>query len=41
MPKTGVVLYRELDGACPFVAWFDELPAKVQDMCLPPVGAVA
>jgi hypothetical protein len=31
--KTGVVLYREVDGSCPFVAWFDELPATVQDKC--------
>jgi phage-related protein len=21
------------DGSCPFVEWFDELPAKVQDKC--------
>ena len=31
--KTRVVLYREEDGSCPFVEWFDELPAKVQDKC--------
>jgi phage-related protein len=33
VPRTRVVLYRELDGSCPFLAWFDELPAKVQDKC--------
>jgi hypothetical protein len=33
VPKTKVVLYREADGSCPFVEWFDELPAKVQDKC--------
>ncbi|MGO9113123.1 MAG: type II toxin-antitoxin system RelE/ParE family toxin [Thermoguttaceae bacterium] len=33
MPKVRVVLYREEDGSCPFVEWFDELPAKVQDKC--------
>ncbi len=33
MPKIRVVLYRELDGSCPFVGWFDELPAKAQDKC--------
>ena len=33
MPRTGIALYREEDGACPFVEWFDELPAKVQDKC--------
>jgi phage-related protein len=33
VPKTKVVLYRELDGSCPFLAWFEELPAKVQDKC--------
>ena len=33
MPKTRVVLYREADGSCPFVEWFNELPAKVQDKC--------
>ncbi|HUA58072.1 MAG TPA: type II toxin-antitoxin system RelE/ParE family toxin [Verrucomicrobiae bacterium] len=32
-PKTRVVLYREEDGSCPFVEWFNELPAKVQDKC--------
>lgn len=33
MPKTRVALYREEDGSCPFVAWFDELPAKARDKC--------
>ncbi|HTT60542.1 MAG TPA: type II toxin-antitoxin system RelE/ParE family toxin [Bryobacteraceae bacterium] len=33
MPKTRVVLYREEDGSCPFIEWFDKLPAKVQDKC--------
>lgn len=33
MPKTRVVLYREESASCPFVEWFDTLPAKVQDKC--------
>ena len=33
MPRTRVVLYREADGSCPFLEWFNELPAKVQDKC--------
>jgi phage-related protein len=33
VPKTRVVLYRDIDGSCPFVEWFDELPAKIQDKC--------
>ena len=33
VPKTRVALYREEDGSCPFLEWFDELPAKVQDKC--------
>jgi phage-related protein len=33
VPKTRVVLFREADGSCPFLEWFDELPAKVQDKC--------
>jgi hypothetical protein len=33
VPKTGLVLYREADGSCPFVEWFNDLPAKVQDKC--------
>lgn len=33
VPKTRVALYREEDGSCPFIAWFDKLPAKVQDKC--------
>ncbi len=24
-------LYREEDGSCPFIEWFDKLPEKVQD----------
>ena len=31
MPRTRVVLYRDDDGSCPFLDWFSELPAKVQD----------
>ena len=34
MPRTKVVLYQDLDGSCPFLTWFGELPAKVQDKCL-------
>jgi len=33
VPQTRVVLYREEDGSCPFLDWFNELPAKVQDKC--------
>ena len=33
MPRTRVVLYREEDGPCPFLEWFNGLPAKVQDKC--------
>lgn len=33
MPRIRVVLYRDVDGSCPFVEWFDELPAKAQDKC--------
>lgn len=33
MPETSVILFREEDGSCPFVDWFDKLPAKVQDKC--------
>ena len=33
VPKTRVALYREEDGSCPFIEWFDKLPAKVQDKC--------
>lgn len=28
-----VVLYREEDGTCPFLDWFERLPSKVQDKC--------
>lgn len=31
VPKTRIVLYREEGGICPFVEWFNELEAKVQD----------
>jgi len=34
MPKTRVVLFREEDGSCPFLEWFDELPVKAQAKCL-------
>ena len=33
MPTTRVALYRDEDGSCPFIEWFDKLPAKVQDKC--------
>ena len=33
MPRTRVVLYREEDGSCPFLEWFEGLPEKVQDKC--------
>ncbi len=33
MPKTRVALYREEDGSCPFIEWFDKLQARVQDKC--------
>jgi phage-related protein len=33
VPKTRVVLYREEDVSCPFIDWFDKLPARVQDKC--------
>jgi phage-related protein len=31
VPRTRVIFYREEDGSCPFLDWFTELPAKVQD----------
>ena len=33
MPRTRVVLYRDVDGSSPFLEWFKNLPAKVQDKC--------
>ena len=33
MPRTKVAFYREEDGSCPFIEWFDKLPVKVQDKC--------
>lgn len=33
MPKTRIALYREDDGFCPFIEWFETLPAKAQDKC--------
>ena len=33
MPRTRVVLYREEDGSCPFLEWFERLPERVQDKC--------
>ncbi|MGA2589586.1 MAG: type II toxin-antitoxin system RelE/ParE family toxin [Bryobacteraceae bacterium] len=33
MPKTTVLLYRDEVGSCPFLEWFNGLPAKVQDKC--------
>ena len=31
MAKTSVVLYREENGSCRFLEWFNELPSKLQD----------
>jgi len=33
VPKIKVILYREANGSCPFVEWFDKLPEKAQDKC--------
>ncbi len=33
MARTRVIFFCEEDGSCPFLEWFDELPAKVQDKC--------
>ena len=33
MPATKVVFFCEEDGSCPFLGWFSELPANVQDKC--------
>jgi phage-related protein len=33
MPRTPVVLFRELDNSVPVLEWFAGLPAKVQDKC--------
>ncbi len=31
MPGTRVVLFRDEDGRCPFLEWFDRLPERAQD----------
>ena len=36
--KTRIALYLEEDGSCPFIEWFDKLPAKVQDKCFLRLG---
>ena len=33
MPSTKVVFFREQDGSCPSLDWFNELSPKVQDKC--------
>jgi hypothetical protein len=33
MPRTKVVLFREDDGSCNFLDWFEGLPFKAQDKC--------
>jgi hypothetical protein len=33
VPKTKVIPYCEGDGSCPFLEWFDQQPAKLQDKC--------
>jgi phage-related protein len=34
VPQTPVALFKEDDGSVPFLAWFNELPPKVQAKCL-------
>jgi len=34
MPQTRVVLFREVDGPCPFLNWLEQLPDKAHDKCL-------
>lgn len=31
MPRTTVVLFRDEDGRCAFLDWFDRLPERAQD----------
>jgi len=33
MPTIRVVLFEELDGGVPFLAWFETLPNKAKDQC--------
>jgi phage-related protein len=33
MPKTRVVLFREVDGSVPILEWLEGIPEKVQDKC--------
>jgi phage-related protein len=33
VPRTRVIFFREDDGSCPLLEWFERLPAKVQDKC--------
>src|SRR5665213_2783494 len=34
MPKSRVVIYREVDGSAPFIDWFRELPIHAKDKVL-------
>lgn len=33
MPRTAVLIFQEEEGSVPFLEWFENLPAKVQDKC--------
>jgi len=33
VPQTNVIIFQDEDGRVPFLEWFDQLPAKVQDKC--------
>ncbi len=41
MPKTEVVLFANSDGSCPFLQWFQLLPADVQSKCLVKIERLA
>ncbi|MEN6335036.1 MAG: type II toxin-antitoxin system RelE/ParE family toxin [Phycisphaerales bacterium] len=34
MPRTSVVIYRELDGSVPLLDWLDKTPEKVRTKCV-------
>jgi phage-related protein len=34
MPRTKILVYKELEGNAPFITWLDSLPQKSRDKCL-------
>lgn len=41
MPKTKILMYRELDGTVPLLDWLDRQPKAAREKCIAVIGLLA